>query len=74
VVDVVVHVARKSLPCLLSEVELNVRPRGRGAAGPARGGRRAPASAGDLDSELDSFMKPDAVSLYNAGCTRANIR
>jgi hypothetical protein len=38
------------------------RPRGRGAAGPARGGRRAPASAGDLDSELDSFMKPDAVS------------
>lgn len=35
-------------------------PRGRGAPGAARGGRKAPASAGDLDSELDSFMKNDS--------------
>ena len=33
--------------------------RGRGA--PVGRGRRAPASQGDLDKELDSFMKPDAV-------------
>jgi hypothetical protein len=39
---------------------LKIRPRGRGAPGGARGGgRKPPASAGDLDSELDSFMKPD---------------
>ena len=39
------------------------RPRGRGAPGAARGGgRRAPATSGDLDGELDSFMKNDAVS------------
>ena len=64
-----------SLSCNYSdEVELSFRPRGRGAAGPARGGRRAPANAGDLDSELDSFMKPEAVSLFIIGDTLADIR
>ena len=38
-------------------------PRGRGAP-VGRGGRGA-ASQGDLDNELDSFMKTDGVSYQN---------
>lgn len=42
--------------------KLTRRSGGRGRGAPAGRGRQAPASSGDLDKELDSFMKTDAVS------------
>jgi hypothetical protein len=62
-VEHVVDVERKSLkPARVWTLMLtSVRPRGRGAPGAGRG-KRAPATSGDLDGELDSFMKNDAVS------------
>ena len=46
-----------------------IRP-ARGRGGAARGGKRGPPDAGNLDKELDSFMKGDGVSYspYNRIC------